>query len=82
MNYIRSRYADAFKDEPPKIGTKLGFKEPGDLAKGEISRRVRETLRFANYSLRVSSPALARPAWWNVNGPSKMWSRYVDGAIQ
>jgi hypothetical protein len=22
------------------------------------------------------------PAWWNVNGPSKMWSRHVDAAIQ
>jgi|SRR5271166_6048464 len=24
----------------------------------------------------------ARPARWNLNGPSKMWSRHVDAAIQ
>jgi hypothetical protein len=22
------------------------------------------------------------PAWWNVNGPSKMWSCHVDAAIE
>jgi hypothetical protein len=30
------------------------------------------------YSSRVSS----WPAWWNVKGPSKMWSRHVDAAVQ
>jgi hypothetical protein len=24
----------------------------------------------------------ARPAWWNANGPSKIWSRNVDAVIQ
>jgi hypothetical protein len=46
-----------FRGEPPKIGTKLGFKEPGVLAKGEISRRVRETLRFAKEPLSAEETA-------------------------